>query len=47
MLQTAGKKCIEKYDVTIEETKLIPFSKQDVQAACDALGRPGVLDRGR
>jgi hypothetical protein len=24
-------------DITIGETKLIPFSKQDVKAACDAL----------
>jgi hypothetical protein len=32
------KKCIGKDDGTVDETKLIPFSKQDVEAACDALG---------
>jgi hypothetical protein len=32
------KKCIGKDDITVDEMKLIPFSKQDVKAACDALG---------
>jgi hypothetical protein len=32
------KKCIGKDDVTVDETKLIPFSKYDMKAACDALG---------
>jgi hypothetical protein len=30
--------CIGKDDVTVDETKSIPFSKQYVKAACDALG---------
>jgi hypothetical protein len=29
------KKCIGKDDVVADETKLIPFSKQDVKSACD------------
>jgi hypothetical protein len=36
-LQTAGKS-VGKDDVKVDETKLIPFSKQDMKAACDALG---------
>jgi hypothetical protein len=32
------EKFIGKDDVTVDETKLIPFSKQDAKAACDALG---------
>jgi hypothetical protein len=32
------KKCIGMDDATTDETKLIPFSKQDLKAACDAFG---------
>jgi hypothetical protein len=32
------KKCIGKDDVMVDETKLNPFSKQGVKAACDTLG---------
>jgi hypothetical protein len=32
------KKFIGNHDVTVDETKLIPFLKQVVKAACDALG---------
>jgi hypothetical protein len=30
------KKCVVKYDVTEDETKLIIFPAQDMKAACDA-----------
>jgi hypothetical protein len=32
------KKCTGKDDTTVDKTKLIPFSKQDMKAVCDTLG---------
>jgi hypothetical protein len=37
-IANCSKKCVGKHDVTIDEMKCIPFSKQDMKAACDALG---------